>query len=222
MESFIAYRKPSRLTTLLTFVISLTFMVTWLPLLRSILDGSTYQWGMTWFGLQFSGAGINRDIVFLLVQLLFYAALMVSMYRVRNRSIYHGLLVVWFIHVFGNLLSEIIINGDTLFQGDTLNVSISLTSIIIPLSILAFALILLEIRADRKAEPVQIPWTSKNSTLAWIIFGMLPIQALLLATGEPHGLTDEIGVILTILQCFLIPLILRPYPASALAPDYQT
>ena len=211
MESFVAYRSSSRLSTWLTLIISLTFILVWLPLLRSLFDGSSYQWGLNYFGFQLHGAGITPSYLFLVVQLVFYVALFVSIYRVQNRKVYYVLLLLWFVHVFGNLLADIAINGDTRFEGDTLGVSISLFWIVLPLSALALLLIFLAIRADRRATPQSIPWSAKNRTLLWLILGPLPIQAILLAAGEPHGVTDQIGVILTIVQCFLLPLVVRPY-----------
>ena len=56
----------------------------------------------------------------------------------------------------------------------------------------------------------KVNWNPSNSKAAWIILAPLPIQILLLATGEPHGLSDEIGVILTIIQAILIPSIFLP------------
>lgn len=133
------------------------------------------------------------------------------MYRVQNRQVYYVLLLLWFVHVFGNLLADIAINGDTTFEGDTLGISISLFWIVLPLSVLALLLVLRAIRADRRATPQLIPWSAKNRKMLWLILCILPIQAVLLASGKPHGLTDQIGVILTIVQCFLLPLIVRPY-----------
>jgi len=43
-----------------------------------------------------------------------------------------------------------------------------------------------------------------------IILAPLPIQAILFATGEADGLTDEISVIITIIQSFLIAIIFFP------------
>lgn len=211
MKTLQAYRTPNTLTNILTFLISLTFMTTWLPLLRATFDGASYQWGTQYFGFLFYGSGVNIDFIYVVVQFLFYSALMVSMYWVRNRTIYHSLLVVWLINYFGNLVSDIIINGDTMFHGDTMNVHISITWIIVPLSIAAMMLVFFVIRADRSAEEQIISWSSKNKTLLLIILGPLPIQAVLFAMGEPHGITDQIGVIISILQSFLIPTFLRPY-----------
>ncbi|MFZ1808329.1 MAG: ubiquinol cytochrome C oxidoreductase, partial [Cyclobacteriaceae bacterium] len=170
----------------------------------------SYQWGTNYFGFLIYGAGVNLDFIYVVAQLLFYSALMVSMYWVRNRTIYHTLLGVWFINFFGNLIADIVINGDTMFNGDTLNVHISITWIVLPLSFLALILIFLVIRADKNADEQLTSWTVKNRTLLIMILGPLPIQAILFAAGEPHGITDQIGVIISIIQCFLIPIILRP------------
>jgi hypothetical protein len=215
MDTFIAYRKPGKLANLLTPLLSFTFLIVWLPFLRSIFDGRSYEWGLTYFGHQIYGAGITPSFAFLVIQLVFYAALMIAMYRVRNRLLYHILLILWFVNIFVNILFDIAINGDTIFQGDTLGIKISLTWVIIPLSVLALMLIFLEIRADRQAPLQRIPWANKNRNWFWIVAGLLPLQAILLASGEPHGLTDQIGVLITIMQCFLIPLILKPYSGKS-------
>lgn len=46
--------------------ISLLFLFGWLPLLRSLMDGPSYQWGTTLLGLRFAGAGIAGDFWFLI------------------------------------------------------------------------------------------------------------------------------------------------------------
>jgi len=214
MKTLIAYRKTSRLLTVLTVLISFTFMVTWLPVVRSIFDGSSYQWGLNFYGLGFSGEGITASLLFPIAQLLFYSALFISMFWVRKRQWFYGLLIAWYFMVFGNLLSDIAINGGTMFHGDTLNVHISLTWIVLPLSLLALVLIYFVIREDRKAEEPQIPWATKNRNLMFWILGPLVIQAILFSYGEPHGITDQIAVVWSILQSFLIPLILRPYASA--------
>lgn len=210
MKNLIAYRSSTKLTSILTFIMSLTFMIVWLPFLRAIFDGSSYQWGTVYYGLSIHGAGVNADFIFVVIQLLFYTALFFSIYWVRNRVWFYGLLIIWYFNVFGNFISEIIMNGDTMFHGDTLNVHISLTWIIIPLSLLALTLVYFVIRADRRAEEQYILWSKKNRVLLYIILGPLPVQAVLFAIGEPHGITDQIGVIMSIIQSFAIPEILRP------------
>jgi len=131
----IAYRTNQTLKSVLLYIIALTFMLVWLPLLRSLFDGISYEWGMTYFGIIFRGAGISIDYLFLIAQMVFYAILFYSSYWSRQRWIFYVALVIWFLHNFGNLLMEIILEGDTMFHGETLNVHVSLTAIVIPLSI---------------------------------------------------------------------------------------
>lgn len=120
-------------------------------------------------------------------------------------------MLAWFwIHNFGNLLFDIIKNGDTEFHGDTLNVHISISMIVIPLSIIAFIWIIAVIIKDKNLPEVNIPWSKSNTKKALIILAPLPIQAILFATGEADGLTDEISVIITIIQSFLIAIIFFP------------
>jgi hypothetical protein len=118
----------------------------------------------------------------------------------KNRQFYGALLGIWWVNVFGNLIFDIIKNGDAMFHGDTLNVHVSLTTIILPLAAAAMLLIIQVLRTEK--ESVTISWTKKNSTLLNIFLGMLPILFFLLFSGEPHGITDQIGVIIAIAQCF--------------------
>ena len=210
MKNMIAYRKTTRLKTILSVIVSITFLIVWLPFLRAIFDGRSYHWGTEYFVFLIYGAGVNLDFIFVVIQLLFYAALMISFYWVKNRNIFYGMLSLWFLNVFGNLLFDIIMNGDTMFHGDTLGVHISITWIVVPLSVLALLMIVLVIREDLAEAEQSIGWNMRNRNLMFLILGPLPIQAVLFAIGEPHALTDEIGVIISILQCFLIPIFLRP------------
>ena len=215
MKDRIAYRRSHWLTNLLLFVVSLTFVLTWLPLLRCTFDGQSYSWGMTYFGQTFMSKGLQGDIWFLMVSLLLFLALFYSAYWSRNRGWFYGLSVVWFVHFWGNLLSEILLEGDALFHGDTLDVHVSIAMIIIPLSLLAAVLIALVIRHDRTAEEVQIPWSGSNRR--WMILFLLaplPIQVLFFATGTPHGTTDEIAVIVTILQALAFFTLFLPRKTS--------
>lgn len=214
MQSHTAYRNRNGLITALLFIIAFTFLIVWLPLLRSVLDGDTYEWGLDYFGTFISGAGITLSLIFLLIQLVFYVVLFWSVFRVKNRIVAYVLVVLWWIHIFGNLLREIIVEGDTMFHGETLNVHVSLSMLVIPLSVITGLIIALWMRKDMRSADMSIPWSRRNTNMALIILGPLPIQAVLLYFGEPHATTDEIGVLITILQCMLIPLIFFPYGES--------
>jgi hypothetical protein len=209
MKNLIAYRMPNIWTNLLSLFISITFMMAWLPFIRSIFDGKSYVWGISYFGATISGAGLSLSLLFIVAQVGLYAVLIIGLYRMKNRQLYGGLLAVWWINIFGNLIFDIIKNGDTMFHGDTMNVHISLTYIILPLAVGAILFIAMTLRTQQ--ESVVISWNKKNSTLLYTFLAMLPILLILLSSGEPHGTSDQIGVLIAIAQCFYIPVIFRPF-----------
>jgi hypothetical protein len=47
-----------------------------------------------------------------------------------------------------------------------------------------------------------------------IALGLLPIQFVLLRFGEPHGTTDQIGVILTIAQWLFFNKVFAPHTSK--------
>ena len=66
-----SYRGARRLHVLLMSWITLTFVTGWLPFVRGVMDGPTYQWGGGLFAWNFSGAGTGGDF--------WYAALMAAL-----------------------------------------------------------------------------------------------------------------------------------------------
>ncbi len=103
---------------------------------------------------------------------------------------------------------------DAVFHGDTMGVHIHLLWFVVPVAFLSIYTIYYMILQDWRAEEVEIPWNSKNNLALLFILGPLPLQWILLASGEPHGITDQIGVIISIIQAYAVPFILRPYKAS--------
>jgi hypothetical protein len=194
-------------------------MLVWLPLLRCLFDGVTYSWGQWYFGKQLFSAGISADYFMLIPFLFLYLALFYAFYYAKNRKIFYGLMIIWWVHFWGNFLLDIVIHGDTQFHGDTLNVHVSLSAIIVPLAIIALLLIIAIIRKDRTMENLSIPRTSNNQLWTWIILAPLPLQAIFFMIGEPHALTDEIAVLITIAQSLALPFIFTPAKARATAPE---
>lgn len=210
------YRQRSIWFQILLSIFSISFLIVWLPAVRALFDGASYEWGMEYFGFMIYGAGINSHYLFIVAELLLFLFLFISVYWIQHRLVFHVLSVIWFFHFFGNMIFDIIRNGDTMFHGDTMNVHIPLTAIVIPLTIITAFVLIMAIRHDIKAPEVNIPWSRANNLLAIAIFGFLPIQFILLSTGEPHGITDQIGVVISLVQVFLIPYIFIPYPKRKL------
>ncbi|AXT19172.1 ubiquinol cytochrome C oxidoreductase [Flavobacteriaceae bacterium AU392] len=210
MKTPIAVRSRNNIFGILSLIIGFTFLTTWLPLLRALFDGESYSWGMGYFGLSFSGKGLTSDYLILIVFLILYIALFASFNWIKNRVIFYLLLFWWWLHSFGNLLYDIIKNGDSMFHGDTLNIHVSISAIVIPLSIIALGLIIFIIKKDKQLQEVHIAWSRSNNIKVLIILGPLVLQGVFFAIGEPHGITDQIGVFIAIIQCFVIWLIFKP------------
>ena len=220
----VAFKSPTGAKTLLSFVFGLTFMTTWLPFLRSLSDGSSYVWGTTWFGQAIAGSGVDASFTFLAIQMAFYIALFFSLYWIANRKVFYTLAVLWFCNTFGSMYVDILLNGDLMFHGDTMGVHISINWIVYALGLASLGLIVVVIRQDMAGENVTLEWSHTNSLLAWGLLALLPVQVILLASGEPDGLTDKTGVMFSIAECLALPFLLRPFSAKAplaSAPAFQ-
>lgn len=211
LQPIIAVRPVQWRFTLLQFFVGFSFIIVWLPLLRCLMDGSSYSWGMKYFGISFFSTGITEDYFLLPLFLLGYTALFWSFYYAKKRGVFYAMLVLWWVHFFGNFLYEILTEGDTEFHGDTLNIHISLSTIIIPIAVLAALLIVSAITWDLKQNATALAWNQRNKRGLYLILAMLAVQWILFAFGEPHGLTDQVGVVIAIVQSFAIPLVFRPY-----------
>ena len=89
-----------------------------------------------------------------------------------------------------------------MFHGDTLNVHLDLSFIIIPFMIVMGALVVKVILEDHKHSFVA-KGTKKNKFWAILLLAPIPVQVVLFHVGEPHGITDKIGVIIALLQVAL-------------------
>jgi hypothetical protein len=60
-------------------------------------------------------------------------------------------------------------------------------------------------------------WNRANTILLAIAIGLLPVQFALLRFGEPHGTTDQIGVLLTIARWVILNMAFAPRERKAAA-----
>ena len=197
----------------LLFTVAFVTIVSWLPLIRVLFDGVTYQWGTTWFGTGFNSAGLEGDWWMLPVQLAFATTVLYFGYR-GPRKPFYTLLPLWFGLYFADIAFAFYKNPEGLmFHGDTLDLHFNMGY---PLLGIAGALLVLAIywlMRDQKAGNTypQTPWSKRNKTLG-IIAGVLMVPIyFLLSTGEPHATTDEIGVILIMIQWGIINAALYPW-----------
>jgi len=205
-----ANRKFKKRINLLLFLTGLTFATTWLPLVRGLMDGETYSWGTSLFGVSISGSGIGGDFYYIVINTLLGLFLMISFYWVRQRLLLYTLLIVWYGSMIANAFYEVFAGEGYYFHGDTLGIHLNLSYVILPFMVLLGVLVVLVIARDRRVYFVA-RWTKKNTIWLFLLLMPLPAQYMLLSTGEPHGSTDQVGVILALLQILLISRPLKAY-----------
>lgn len=200
--------KPDPVLRLLLAWTALTTLVFWLPFIRTLMDGPTYEWGLAGLG----GRGLQGDVWF--PALGAALALSIRYFGWRGAHLpFHALLLLWLVPL-GALASWAALSepDDFRFQGDTLGVDVPLAwagpTIFGGLALVAIGWVVRDLRSGRSREI--LPWALANRALLLALLGLLPVQFLLLRFGEPHGTTDQIGVILTIVQWFLIGFALKP------------
>ena len=205
--------KPDRLLKAILIWTMLTLLIVWLPLVRGLMDGESYQWGSSFWGFQAGGRGVQGDYWLLVLQALFGITLLYLGWRGAQQP-FSWLLLLWHVPLgvtaTYNALSS---PEDYRFRGDTLGVDVSLAWVG-PLFFGGFALlsvlwVVRHLRIGREKETPQ--WNRANRVLLLIAVGLIPIQFVLFRYGEPHGPTDQVGVILTMLQWLLLNLGLFPW-----------
>ncbi len=199
-----------RLFNVLLIITSLTFITTWLPFLRAILDGESYKWGTGFFGILFHGDGVSNEFYYIIINFVIGLGLLCSFYWIKNRKIFYFLLAIWFGSMIGNSLFQVFYGKGYMFHGDTLGIHLDLSYIIVPLMLFLGTFVTYMIIQDSR-NPFKATWSKKNKFWALILLIPIPIQAVLLYFGEPHGTTDQIGVIIAILQIIFLHKALKGY-----------
>jgi hypothetical protein len=196
---------------------AITFILVWLPLLRGFMDGASYVWGTNYWGISVGGSGIGGEYWLLVIQGMLGLLILGIGWR-GARAPFHALLLIWH-GVFGTsaVYSAVTEPEAYRFRGDTLGIDVSIAWVG-PLFFGGFFLlcvlwVLKDLRqVKRRAVPA---WTRTNTIWLLVLTSMLPIQFVLLGFGEDQELTDQIGVVLTIVQCLLLARIFK-LPASGL------
>ena len=206
---------PDRLLRVLLGWTAVTTLPFWLILVRGAFDGPSYRWGL--FG--FSGMGMTGDYWMPAVGVAGAAATLTLGWR-GARLPFHWLLLAWHVLLTGLLAYGAVAYGDRFrLQGDTLGFSVPLGAAGVALFGGITAVVVywvyrdLRSRASRDAPR----WAAANRRWAWGLAGMLPLQFLLLRSGPPDGVSDQIGTVITVGQWLLLgqALKVRDEPASA-------
>lgn len=204
-----------RLFVVLWIWVSFRTILPWLVFFRLTFEGDSYSWGSEYFGRMFYSSGLARPD-FLVV----YALLAVSLFLLWQMRKHHFKLVVplllFYLGFFAaNALFQLIAAEPVMFEGDTLGVKVNVS---IPFFVLNFGMFLVALvwwRGLRglKQGPGANVLTPRKKMVVRACIAFVPVQLALLMSGEPHALTDEIGVIGTILQWVLLAWAL--YPGAA-------
>lgn len=203
-------KKFFKLLNWFLLITALTFITTWLPFLRSLCDGESYRWGASAYNLTFNGAGLSTDYYFLVINFAIGFLLMWSMYWAKNRAIFYTLGLIWYGFIFTNSLYQVFWGGGYEFHGDTLGIHLDLSYVIVPAVTFLLLFTIYMIMQDKQHSFVPT-WVKKNKIWSLLLVLPLPVQAVLFSMGEPHDISDQIGVIITIAQVVLLPFALRGY-----------
>lgn len=192
---------------------AVTTIVFWLPFVRGLMDGPTYEWAN--FG--FSGRGTGGDYWFPVLGSAFAILVLWLGWRGARRP-FHWLLLFWHLPLGAGAARLLLERPEAFrFRGDTLGVDISLAPLALVFTAFALLAVYWVVRdLRRRRSSGRPPWTRTNRRLLWAALALAPFQFLLLRFGEAHGATDGVGVILTLLQWALISAAFYPWrPAQA-------
>ncbi len=202
------YTDPRRTLSYQTLIwwTTLGFLTSWLPLVRGVMDGPSYQWGTSWFGLQFAGRGIDGDFPYLIARALLGIALIYFAWH-RPTLFTRRALALWTAVTAADITFAAIQNpAGFRFQGDTLGIDVSLTWAA-PILSVAFAAIAIR-WASRSVPPLPVFVLFDVDRAATRRFGiavaLLPAQWTLLHSGKGMDWHDMVGVVLTIAQWWLL------------------
>ena len=189
-----------RLRTALLVWTGLTLLPAWLVTIRGLFDGEEYAWGVT---NKIKGRGTTGYYFVAPLTAIFGLSILALGWRGVMRP-FHIMLAAWNVPL-GVLASLAAVrNREALrLRGDTLGVDVSLAHVApAALGTVAAGSIALAI-LDKPSES-DIQRSGPNRRLLTIALMVAPLQFLLLRTGRQHGLTDKLGVVLTIAQWALI------------------
>lgn len=204
--------RPDRLLRLLLGWTALTLLFVWLPLIRGLMDGASYAWGARYWGVAVGGAGMGGQYWLLLIQ-GFVGVWMLALGWRGARPPFHALMLLWHgVLATSSIYSAITHPDQYRFRGDTMGIDVSLAWVG-PVLFGGFFLAAVRwtMRDLRRSGRRPVPrWTRANRIWAVLLALLLPLQFMLLRFGPPHGLSDQVGVVLTILQCLFLGWVFKP------------
>lgn len=182
--------------------LSVWAVLSWLPLVRCLFDGDSYVWGQSYYGVAFRAEGVGGDFPVLVIQLIASSIVIWLAFRRPGRLAYLGLIAIS-AFLTGDILWTFANDPSGLqFHGDTLDIHVNVGHVFLGYFATALLLSLIGFIAEKPSgwAPRAFDWTQVNSAIFFGALAIAPLQFWLLRFGEPHGRTDEIGVILTMAQ----------------------
>jgi hypothetical protein len=203
--------RPDRTLKAILIYDALIMIMVWLPLVRGLFDGPSYQWG---WSSTIGGRGLSGYYWLLVVATIYGVTLLYTGWR-GARKPFHWLLLVW--HVVGVLQAVSIANsGGFRFRGDTLGTDFSLGIVVLPLELTFFSLALFwivrDLRSGRRSESPR--WSKLNQRMLLTALSIVPVQFSLLRYGELTSIYDQVGVVLTLMQWVILNLALYPWDSQ--------
>ena len=190
-------------------ILAIPVMVTaWLPLMRGLIDGPSYQWGGTLFGRSFSGSGVAGDYPWLIAQ----AAIAISVAYLGWRKpgrVAGGVALAWAGLWLADAAYALTTGQEVIFHGDTLGVAVSVTGVSVAYFGVLSALAVIWIAGGRDMRAPR--WTPMNAGLLAAALLILAPQHMLLPYAVGREAAEVWGVLLTMAQWLLLALSLAPW-----------
>jgi hypothetical protein len=197
---------PEQLLKVVLIFTAVTMLAVWLPLIRGVMDGPSYEWGTSFLGKDFGGKGIRGDYWFVVLQAILCLATVYFGWR-GARQPFHWLLMIWIVpSLISAIYNAIKFPDEYRLRGDTMGLDISLAWIAPGFWLILFLSGLAWMVNDlRKGMEKPMPsWTRRNTISIILAFALLPVQFFLLRSGGGTDSKDQIGVVLTIAQWVLL------------------
>ena len=207
-----AKRWDQRLFTLLWAWLVFRTLLPWLVTYRLTLEGNTYSWGAEYFGRMFHSSGLARPDFLVVYTLLAVSLAILWQLRRHHFRVAAPALAACMGFFAANAAYQWLAGEPMMFHGDTLNIHVDLSVPFFAFNFGFFALAVLwwwGVRdLPRGAGPR--PLSRARRAVLWACIASTPVQVILLMAGEPHALTDEIGVLMTLAQGALLGWALFP------------
>ena len=201
---------PDRLSRVALGWFGLTTIVFWLPTVRGAFDGPSYQWGL----IGFSGRGLGGDYWFPLLGTSIALIVLAGGWRCRPWAC--ALVAAWSALLLLGITAVVVNSPDDFrLRGDTLGIDVSLAAV--GPTVFGAAAVLSAVsawRVHRRRQHIEVSWQRRNWRWLGALAGALPLQFALLRFGTPNSLSDQVAVVITIIQWLLVGQVFRIYTVA--------